>query len=110
MSVTKLYLLQDKAIQVHQTHVCPCPSAWFAGYFWYGGKRRGPGRPPKWVDQLLPRDPDQPGDQENGTAGSTTMNESEPLDLTASDEPEDGPEPESEPKQNETPETEPQEA
>ena len=24
-----------------------------AGYYWYGGKRKGPGRPPKWVDRLL---------------------------------------------------------
>ena len=22
-------------------------------FFWYGGKRRGPGRPPKWVEQFL---------------------------------------------------------
>ena len=24
-----------------------------AGYYWYGNKQKGPGRPPKWVETLL---------------------------------------------------------
>ena len=36
-----------------QTRVTPCPPAFPAGYYWYGDKRTRPGRPPKWVDQLL---------------------------------------------------------
>ncbi len=27
-----------------------------SGFFWYGNRRAGPGRPPKWVDQLLSGD------------------------------------------------------
>ena len=33
--------------------MCPCPSEFPAGYFWYGSGRKGPGRPPRWVDRLL---------------------------------------------------------
>jgi len=51
--VSKVYFLQEKTIQVHQTHVQPCPSNFPAGYYWYGSKRAGPGCPPRWVDQLL---------------------------------------------------------
>jgi hypothetical protein len=31
----------------------PCPDGLSAGYYWYGNKRKGPGRPPKWVEKLL---------------------------------------------------------
>ena len=27
-----------------------------AGYYWYGSRRVGPGRPPKWVDCLMATD------------------------------------------------------
>lgn len=37
--------------------MCKCPLKFPAGYYWYGGKHKGPGRPPKWVDQLLSKDP-----------------------------------------------------
>ena len=33
--------------------MCVCPEGFPAGFYWYGGGRRGPGRPPKWVDKLL---------------------------------------------------------
>lgn len=59
VSVTKIYFPQDKTMQVHQMRVCHYPSSWPAGYYCYGGKRRGPGCLPKWVDQLLPHDPEQ---------------------------------------------------
>ena len=56
--------LFECAIQVHQSRVCPCPPAFPAGYYWYGPKRKEPGRPPKWIDKLLsdpiPAEPDQP--------------------------------------------------
>ena len=29
------------------THVKPCPDGFLAGYYWYGNKRKGPGRPPR---------------------------------------------------------------
>ena len=53
VTVVKVYRPQDGCIQIHQTRVTPCPSAFPAGYSWYGDKRPRPGRPPKWVDRLL---------------------------------------------------------
>ena len=53
ITVVKVYRPQDSRIQIHQLRVTPCPPEFPAGYFWYGNKRHGPGRPPKWVDQLL---------------------------------------------------------
>ena len=31
----------------------PCPFNFPAGFYWYGGNSKGPGKPPKWVEQLL---------------------------------------------------------
>ena len=53
LTVTKVYSPQEGAIKVHQSRVCLCPTQFPPGYYWYGGKRKGPGRPPKWVDRLL---------------------------------------------------------
>ena len=54
---TKVYFPEHPKIKVHQSRVCPCPPGFPAGYFWYGGGRMAPGRPPKWVDQLLSTGP-----------------------------------------------------
>ena len=51
--VQKVYFPNDSNIQIHQSRVTRCPSKFPAGYYWYGNKRRGPGRPPKWVNNLL---------------------------------------------------------
>ena len=48
-----MYFPGDGQICVHQSRVCDCPVEFPAGYFWYGGKRKGPGRPPKWVQSIL---------------------------------------------------------
>ena len=53
VTCVKVYHPQDGPIHVHQSRVCPCPEDFPSGYYWYGGKRKGPGRPPKWVDSLL---------------------------------------------------------
>ena len=53
VSATKVYFPEENAIKVHLARVCRCPRELPAGYYWYGGKRKGPGRPPKWVDKLL---------------------------------------------------------
>ena len=42
-------------LHVHQSRVVPCPPELPAGFFWYGTRRAGPGRPPKWVEGLLDR-------------------------------------------------------
>ena len=51
--VVKVYHPQHGEICVHQSRVCKCPSDFPAGFYWYGGKQKGPGRPPKWVEQFL---------------------------------------------------------
>ena len=51
--VAKVYHPQHGQICVHQSRVCGCPDDFPAGYYWYGGKQKGPGRPPKWVERLL---------------------------------------------------------
>jgi transposase InsO family protein len=56
VTVVKVYSPQDGQIQVHQTRVAHCPPELPSGFFWYGNRRAGPGRPPKWVDQLLSGD------------------------------------------------------
>ena len=65
VTVVKVYRPQDGQIQVHQTRVTPCPPAFPAGYYWYGDKRHGPGRPPKWVDKLLRKDGNQNEESDN---------------------------------------------
>ena len=37
----------------HQLRVKPCPRGFTAGYYWYGSKRKGPGRLPRWVRDVL---------------------------------------------------------
>ena len=53
MSAVKVYFPREDAVKVHQTRVKPCPDGLLAGYYWYGTKRKGPGRPPKWVEKIL---------------------------------------------------------
>ena len=43
ISVTKVYHPQSPAIAVHQSS---CPPYFPAGFYWYGGNSKGPGRPP----------------------------------------------------------------
>ena len=33
--------------------MCPCPTGFPAGYYWYGPKQKGPSHPPKWIETLL---------------------------------------------------------
>lgn len=33
--------------------MCLSPDNFPAGYYWYGGKQKGPGRPLKWVERFL---------------------------------------------------------
>lgn len=57
VTVVKVYAPQDPQIQVHQSRVTSCPSGFPAGYYWYGTKRHSPGRPPKWVQNLMSGEP-----------------------------------------------------
>ena len=74
VSVAKVYFPQDSVIQVHQSRVKSCPPDFPAGFYWYGGKRRGPGRPPKWVSALLNQEESEPknniGEEKDSTDGA----------------------------------------
>ena len=48
----KVYASQDGQIQVHLNRVTRCPDGFPAGYSWYGPRRKGPGRPPRWLEDL----------------------------------------------------------
>ena len=54
-TVVKVYFPQDGGIQVHQTQIRHCPGI-PAGFYWYGGKRSGPGRPPKGTSNINERE------------------------------------------------------
>ena len=51
-TVVKVYFLQEDTLQVHLSRVCPAPSDFPAGYYWYGGSCCGPGKPPEWINSL----------------------------------------------------------
>ena len=53
LSALKVYHPQKDGITVHLSKVKHYPINFPAGFYWYGGKSKGPGRPPKWVEQLL---------------------------------------------------------
>ena len=53
ITAVKVYFPLEDSIQVHQLRVKPCPTGFTAGYYWYGTKRKGPGRPPRWVQDVL---------------------------------------------------------
>ena len=53
VTVCKVYFPEQGTIQVHQQRIQICPVQFPAGYYWYGAKSVGPGRPPKWVDRML---------------------------------------------------------
>ena len=72
VTAVKVYYPQDGTIRVHQSRVSHCPAEFPAGYFWYGDRRRKPGRPPKWVDSLLSdQDARVHGDDEPSDCGGT---------------------------------------
>ena len=53
LTVVNIYSPQDGQIHIHQSRVAPCPTELPGGFYWYGDRRARPGRPPRWVDQLL---------------------------------------------------------
>ena len=53
VTAVKVYFPRENPMQVHQLRVKPCPRHFPAGFYWYGTKRKGPGRPPRWVENIL---------------------------------------------------------
>ena len=49
----RVYGCDQKPIHVHLNRVTRCPPNFPAGYFWYGNRRNGPGRPPTWIDDIV---------------------------------------------------------
>ena len=49
----KIYFPFDNLIQVDKNCVKHCPDGFTAGFYWYGGKGRGPGCPPRWLETVL---------------------------------------------------------
>ena len=89
--VAKVYFPQDPQIRVHQTRMKACPPNFPAGFYWYGGRRRGPGRPPKWVEPLLDQHMvGEPGDEPAGEQPNDEA-ENDPSDAEEEDEAADDP-------------------
>ena len=67
VTVSKVYFVEDGQIQVHQSRVKACPPHFPHGFYWYGCRRRKPGRPPKWVAQVLDEqlDPEEPEEEQS---------------------------------------------
>ena len=89
--------MQDPQIRVHESRVKHYPANFPAGFYWYGGKRRGPGRPPKWVTTLLDTMESQDADgdsvdlSEDGADVSQESADQDPDDCESSVDGDDGP-------------------
>ena len=79
ITVSNVYFPNDTQIKVHQSRVSHCPKEFPAGYYWYGGKRKGTGAPPAWVDKLL----NSPGQSDFNSSSETAETE-----MTEASEPE----------------------
>ena len=63
---------QDGKLHIHQSRVVPCLPELPAGFFWYGTRHAGPGRPPKWVMGLLAGQLPASAASGEGTSGENT--------------------------------------
>ena len=64
-TLVKVYFPEEEPIQVHLYRVCPHPPLLPAGFYWYGGNHRCPGKVPQWVDRLLQDSPLDSVSEEN---------------------------------------------
>ena len=53
LTVTKVYFPNDASITIHQLRVCRSPDQLPVGFYWYGAKRRSPGRVPNWLQKMF---------------------------------------------------------
>ena len=83
--------LEKGPIQVHLSCVCPCSPLLPAGFYWYDGNCRCPGRVPQWVDRLLQDGPlGHVPEEDNQNAGDSKQSLSVPdEDRTEDDQPVD---------------------
>ena len=61
ITAVKIFFPNEPSIQVHQSRVNKCPPSLPNDFYWYGGKRSKPGRPPVLGD-LPQKDHRQPTD------------------------------------------------
>ena len=69
VEASNVYFPQDDLFLIHQSRVKACPHNFPGGFYWYGGRRRGLGKPPQWVEDLL-RGPDKLSEQYTQDAAS----------------------------------------
>ena len=69
VEVSNVYFPQDDLFLIHQSRVKVCPHNFSGGFYWYGGRRHGSGKPPQWVEDLL-RGPDEQSDQHSENTAS----------------------------------------
>ena len=84
ITVVKVHFPEEGAIQVHQSRVCSCPSKLPAGFYWYGGQRKSPGRLPPWLAKLLSEEKEVP-DQTEDIVGSIAESEHADIELCLSE-------------------------
>ena len=53
ITAERVYTSNHNPIHVHLSRVSKCLPNFPAGHFWYGDRRNGPGRSPRWVDTIL---------------------------------------------------------
>ena len=53
VEVSNVYFPQDPRIMIHQSRVKACPCNFPGGFYWYGRRRRGLGKSPQWVEDML---------------------------------------------------------
>ena len=87
LSAVKVYFPWDEPIRVHQMRVKPCPDGILVGYYWYGIKQKGTGRPPRWVENVLADVTNQPNtitdaNSQQNTIPDVTDQQNTPNDST----------------------------
>ena len=53
VTVVKIYFPDDPQIQIHQSRIQMCLDLFPQGFYWFGKKKQGPGRPSKRVKEKL---------------------------------------------------------
>ena len=92
VTAIKVYAPQDTPIHVHQSRVTRCPTEFPADYWWYGNRRSGPGRPPKWIDRYVnqpnhPEDANENSQRQTGAQMSNTGNQDPSVGMSESEQP-----------------------
>ena len=69
VTAVKVYFPEQDPILVHQSRVSHCPEGFPPGWFWYGDRRSGPGRPPRSIEQVLRAPRPKTATQSDGCVG-----------------------------------------